>query len=95
MSPTERDKLRAEAQELSRRIDARKAEQAAPPGRRKFFSWIELLYGLVVVVTLVGCFYYGLSGVATLAVIAAVFLAVVGVHLLVIRSRLKKLKATP
>ena len=91
---TEREKLRAEAQELSRRIDAHKAEQAAAPGRRKFFTWIEFMYGLVVVATLVGCFYYGLSGLATMTTVAAVFLAIVGMHLLVIRRRLKQLDRT-
>jgi hypothetical protein len=81
------------AQDISRRLHAVKANRAEPRAgaRGRFFSWSQFVYGLGAVAALIGSFYYELAPVASIILLGAVILAIAGVHLIVIRSRLRKL----
>lgn len=80
-------------QDVDRRLVAVRASLAEPrpSGHKRFFSSIEFVYGLGAFAALVGSFHYELSAAASIIVLCAVIFAMVGVHLLIIKSRVKKI----
>ena len=85
--------IQSAVQDFDRRLARTKADLAGSrsDGRRRFFSWIQFTYGLGVAAALVAWFYFELPPAALLMVLVGFILAVFGVHLLITRSRVKKL----
>lgn len=87
------DEIESGVQDFDKRLAAAKAKlaQSGSADRKSFFSRIEFIYGLGAAAALIVSFYFQLSPAAWIIVLGAVFFAMVGVHLLIIRSRVKKL----
>jgi Flp pilus assembly protein TadB len=85
--------IQSAVQDFDRRLAAVKADPAEPrsAGRGRFFPWIRFTYGLGVVAALVGWFYLELPPAASAIALAGFVFAMFGVHLLIIKSRVKKL----
>jgi hypothetical protein len=66
---------------------------AAPGGAgpKRFFSWIQFIYGLGAVAALVVSFYFQLPPAAWVIFLCMVIFGMVGIHLLLIKSRGKRL----
>ena len=59
-------------------------------GRKRFFSWIEFMYGLAAIAALIVSFYLELPPAAWVIVLCTVVFSMVGIHMLVIKARLRK-----
>lgn len=87
------DGIESDVRDFDQRLAALNATlaESAAGGRKRFFSWIEFMYGLGAIAALIVSFYLELPPAAWIAVLCAVVFSMVGIHMLVIKSRLKKL----
>jgi Flp pilus assembly protein TadB len=87
------NEVEAEVQDFHKRLAAVNAKlaESVSAGRRSFFSWIEFIYGLGAVAALVASFYFELPPAAWIIILCTVIFAMVGVHVFIVRSRVKKL----
>jgi hypothetical protein len=87
------DGIESDARDFDERLAAVKAKLAESDtvGRKRFFSWIEFIYGLGAIAALIVSFYFELPPAAWVIVLCAVIFSMVGIHVFVIKSRIKKL----
>jgi len=87
------DEIEADVRDFNKRsaaADAKLAE-SGNAGRQEFFSWIGFVYGLGAAAALVASFYFELPPAAWIIGLCAVIFAMGGVHVWIVRRRIKKL----
>ena len=88
------DEIESAVHDVDKRLAAVKETltESGSAGGKRFFSWIQFIYGLGAVAALVVSLHFQLSPAAWIIVLCAVIFGMFGIHLLIIKSRVKRLE---